>query len=218
MAIPGEIIPAPLAAAPMIASPPDSDSRNAPPLGARSVVQIARPKSAPPSGERAATAEPIPGSTRPMSMRSPIVPVLHTATCSGSSPNHAAVLRAIVSASSIPGEPVAAFADPALTTTARILARSMARLRRTGADGRALVVSTIAETTGPSAARMPRSSAPEAFSPQATPAARNPCGAVTDPPATSSSPSGARTQSSRPTGGKRPIRAGPRSRAGPPSG
>ena len=73
-----------------------------------------------------------------------------------------------MSASSIPGEPVAAFADPALTTTARILARSMARLRRTGADGRALVVSTIAETTGPSAARIPRSSAPEAFSPQAT--------------------------------------------------
>src|SRR5215207_816536 len=205
--MPGEIIPAPLAAAPTMTSPPASARRKAPPLGARSVVQMAWPKPGPPPCESAAAAASMPGPTRSRSMRSPIVPVLQIATSSGSTPSRAAARRAIASASSTPGEPVAALAEPALTTTARRRARSRPRLRITGAEGRGLRVSARAEATGPSAARIPRSSAPDALRPQATAPARKPGVVVTDPPGTGSRPSGARTQSSRPTGGKRPIRA-----------
>ncbi len=67
---------------------------------------------------------------------------------------------------------MAALAAPALTTTARRADRSRERLRSTGAEGSALAVSTKAEVTAPVAWRIPRSRAPEAFSPQATPAAR----------------------------------------------
>ena len=57
----GRIIPAPFAAAPSATSPPPGSARrNAPPFGARSVVQIAVPKSAPPSRESAATAASMP--------------------------------------------------------------------------------------------------------------------------------------------------------------
>ena len=126
--MPGRIIPAPLAAAPIVTSRPPSARRKAPPFGARSVVQMARLKSAPPPADRAAAAPSMPLPTMSMSMRSPIVPVLDTATSPGSSPRRAAARAAMARASSRPGEPVAALAVPALTTTARIRARSSPRL------------------------------------------------------------------------------------------
>ena len=77
---------------------------------------------------------------------------------------------------------------PAFTTTARMAERSSPRLYWTGADGSALVVSTSPDTAGPSATRMPRSSAPEGFRPHATPEARKPGVDVTEPPSICSAP------------------------------
>ena len=128
MAILGEIIPAPFAAAPIVTSRPPSGRRKAPPFGARSVVQIARLKSSPPRADSVRAAASMPAPTMPMSMRSPIVPVLDTATSPRSSPRRAPARAAIARASSRPGDPVAALAFPAFTTTARIRARSSPRL------------------------------------------------------------------------------------------
>ncbi len=169
----GRIIPAPFAAAPIVTSRPPRVRRNAPPLGARSVVQIARPKSAPPPAASAAAAASMPRSVMPRSMRSPIVPVLHTAMCAASMPSRSPARRAIACASSRPGEPVAALAAPALTTTARRAARSRVRLRSTGAEGRALAVSTKADVTGAGGLEDP-----EVEGPRGLEAARDPRGVV----------------------------------------
>ena len=217
VAIVGRIMPAPLAAMPMDTSPAPSGRRNAPPFRVRSVVQMASLKSTPPSAASAAHRPGIAAGIFCMSSRSPITPVLETATCSVSSPSSAAVSWAMRRASSSPPVPVAAFAMPALTTTAWKPARARVRFSRTGADGSALVVSSSHETSGRLPPSTPRSRCPDAFSPQATPAATNPSGEVTEPPGISSSPGGASSQSARSIGSNA-LTAAPRSRGAPPSG
>ncbi len=202
---------------PIVTSPDASARRNAPPLRDRSVVQMASLKRVPPSADSSAQAAGIPAGIFCMSSRSPITPVLETATCSGRRPSSAAVSAAIRRASSSPPAPVDALAMPALTTTAWKPARGRVRLSRTGADGRALAVSISHETTGRVALNTPRSRWPEAFSPQTTPAATKPSGVVTDPPGISASPAGASSQSVRRIGANA-LTGAPRSPAGRPSG
>ena len=97
----------------------------------------------------------------------------------------------------VPCSPVAALALPELTTAARSRPRSQrSRQTRTGAAAAALRVSSSDEaTSGSSQTRIPTSVPPEAFSPQATPAARNPGASAVG--SSSSIPSGRSTQRER---------------------
>ena len=116
----GRIIPAPLAAAPMVTSPLDSARRNVPPFAKASVVRMASPKSTPPSGARAAAAESMPAVSSFMGSRSPITPVEHTARLPMGTPAAAAAVSPMARASTMPCSPVAALAQPLFTTTPRI--------------------------------------------------------------------------------------------------
>ena len=110
-----------------------------------------------------------------------MTPVEATTTSEGRHPSAFAVTAAISRASARPPSPVAAFAQPALITTAR--ARPDATCSRdtiTGAAGARLSVKTAAAAHSRSAASSARS-APSGLIPAATEAARKPSGAVIAP-------------------------------------
>ena len=153
-------------------------------LGTVSVVMIARAAAGPPSTVRAPARSGMAGMIRSMGRGKPIRPVEQTRTSSGEQPSASAVRVHINSASAMPAAPVAALALPLFSTTAAArppVAARCSRVTRTGGAVILLEVNTPAAVTGePSAvATIARSSAPEAFTPQAAPAARNPGTAVT---------------------------------------
>ena len=116
-----------------------------------------------------------------------MTPVEATRTSCGSQPTASAVAVTISRAADRPASPVQAFAHLLLTTIARARppdCASCARDTRTGAATARLVVKIPAALAGSSQASRARSS-PAGLSPQATPAARKPRGAVM-PPATGS--------------------------------
>ena len=117
----GRIIPAPLAAAPMVTSPPDSASRNVPPFAKASVVRMASPKSIPPPCDSAAAAASTPAVSAFIGSRSPMTPVEHTARLPTGTPAAAAAVSPMARASTMPCSPVAALAQPLFTTTPRRL-------------------------------------------------------------------------------------------------
>ena len=119
VAMSGRIIPAPLAAAPMVTSPEVSASRKVPPFAKASVVRMASPKAVPPSEVSAAAAESMPAVSNFMGRRSPMTPVEHTARLPVGTPAAAAAVSPITRASAIPCSPVAALAQPLFTTTPR---------------------------------------------------------------------------------------------------
>ena len=184
----GLIMPQPLAANPSLTVPSGSVTCRAPFLACLSVVVMAVAKcsaalASPPPGSAAAAAA-MPGSIFSIGSVTPMRPVEHTATCSTGSRRWLAVSSRMRAASARPCLPVTALALPALTTTACRWAQSPeSRVSRTGAAAAALLVNVAAETAGCSLSSMPRSSLPRFLTPLATPAARNPCGAVR-PPAT----------------------------------
>jgi len=205
----GEIMPQPLAAAPRRTTPSARCSSSAPRLGKLSVVRIAWLKCSPPPGFRVAAAAAMPGSIFPISRGAPITPVEATATVSTGRRRCCAVSRRMRAASASPSLPVHALALPALTTTAwRRSQAAVSRVSRTGAAAAALLVNVAAETVGRREHKMPRSSLPRFLTPVATPAATNASGNVTlRSPSTAND--GRRTK--RLAGN---IRAAPRSRAG----
>ena len=116
-----------------------------------------------------------------MGSRSPIRPVEHTAISPGESSMAAARRSAVACVSWKPGAPVQALAPPELSTTARTRPPLTTwRVQVTGAAWIRLEVNTAAAARdGPSFSTTATSGWPESFRPAATPAARNPSGAVT---------------------------------------
>src|SRR3954451_6497132 len=173
----GASIPAPLAIPPTV-----QPSRCCTVVfGTLSVVMIARAASGPPSSDSALAAAVTPAVSLSMGSRTPISPVLATATSMAPRPSSAAACSAVAWVSWKPSGPVQALAPPELRTTTR--ARSPAstcRLHSTGAAWKRLVVKTAAAaSSGPSLTTTATSGAPEDLRPAATPAAENPAGAVT---------------------------------------
>src|SRR3954462_2622315 len=173
----GASMPAPLAMPPTVQ--PSRDCTVV--FGTLSVVMIARAASGPPSSASALAAAVTPAVSLSIGSRTPMRPVLATATSMAPRPSSAAACSAVAWVSWKPSGPVQALAPPELRTTAR--ARSPAstcRLHSTGAAGKRLVVKTaVPASSGPSLTTTATSSAPLDFSPAGTPAARKPCGAVT---------------------------------------
>ncbi len=110
----GWIMPAPLAIPPTV-NPPALACAS---FGPESVVRMASAAASPPSAESRAAADETPASTRSSGRRTPITPVERTTTASLTIPSASPTATAVASASASPAAPVAAFATPALTTTA----------------------------------------------------------------------------------------------------
>ena len=146
-----------------------------------SVVRIASAANRPPARDTAATAASTPGSSLSMGSRSPISPVEQTAISPGESSMAWARCSAVACVSWKPGAPVQALAPPELSTTARTRPPLITwRVHSTGAAWTRLEVNTAAAARdGPSFRTTATSGWPDSFSPAATPAARNPDGAVT---------------------------------------
>src|SRR6266849_7131225 len=150
-------------------------------FGRVSVVQIAREVSAKERAEgrrkRAIT-----GNARRIfssGSGTPITPVEHTNNSCGVQPSRFAASVTVRTAAAWPALPVAQFALPAFTTTARMRpfdARRCSLEMRTGAATTRFCVNTAAAEAGASLERIARSSAPVFFKPQAVAAKRNPSG------------------------------------------
>jgi hypothetical protein len=126
----------------------------------------------------------MPRATCSIGSLTPMTPVDATSTAVGSIDRALAVSKVISDACDIPSVPVQAFAHPLLTTIAEIRpadACMCSRETRTGAACARFVVNTAAAVDGESDTITARSSLPFALMPHATPAARNPAGAVTPP-------------------------------------
>ena len=177
VARPGASIPAPLAMPPTMKPAP----RTVTVFGTVSVVMIASAAAAPPSGPRAAAAARTPASRRSIGSRSPISPVEHTATSPAPQPSRSATSSAVEWVSGNPAGPVQALAPPELrSTAARAPSLSTCCDHSTGAALTRFRVNTpAADRSGPSLTTSATSADPEALSPAATPAARNPMGSVT---------------------------------------
>src|SRR3954463_4525174 len=150
-------------------------------FGTLSVVMIARAASGPPSSDSALAAAVTPAVSLSMGSRTPISPVLATATSIAPSPSSAAACSAVAWVSWKPSGPVQALAPPELRTIARARSPSRTcRLQSTGAAGKRLVVKTAAAAScGPWLRTRATSGSPLDLRPAATPAAEKPCGAVT---------------------------------------
>ena len=111
----GAIIPTPFAHPPTRKPPASAVAC----LSTVSVVMIARAKSEPPSGVNAPVRIGRAASSGSTWTGSPITPVEHGRTSAVSTPSAAAAAETIVCASASPRSPVAAFAWPLLTITAR---------------------------------------------------------------------------------------------------
>src|SRR3989442_10711946 len=150
-------------------------------FGRVSVVQIAREVSANERAEgrrcRAMT-----GNARRIfssGKGTPITPVEQTNNSCGAQPRHFAASATVRSAAAWPATPVAQFALPAFTTTARMRpfdARRCFLEMRTGAATTRFCVKTAAAEASTSLERIARSSAPGFFKPQAVAAKRDPRG------------------------------------------
>ena len=150
-------------------------------FGPASVVRIASDAAGPPPVERAAAAASTPARIFSIGSRGPMTPVERTTTSSGASPSERATCSAVETASSSPGRPVAAFATPALITTAWGSARS--RWRRettTGAAWTRFLVHIAQPTAGTSERTSATSGFPDGRIPAETPAAAKLLAAVTD--------------------------------------
>src|SRR4051795_9038067 len=150
-------------------------------FGTLSVVMIARAAAGPPSSDRSFTAAVTPAVSLSIGSRTPMSPVLATATSIAPRPSSAAACSAVAWVSPKPSGPVQALAPPEFRTTARSRRpASTWRLHCTGAAGKRLVVKTpAAASSGPSLTTRATSGSPLDFSSAATPVARNPAGAVT---------------------------------------
>ena len=208
VAKPGIIIPAPFACAERVTPP----ARTVQLFGQRSVVRIASEKAIPPDSERPAAASPIPSSTASIGSGTPITPVSATATRSGARPRRAPASPHIAQASARPCSPVSALALPALTTAARIAARSTrSRQILTGAAAEALRVSRTEEaTSSASQTRRPTSVWPPPLRPQWAAPARKPGASWAG--SSCSTPAGGSTQRER-----KKVTAAPPSRRAPAS-
>ena len=198
----GAIMPAPLAIPPTRQVVPPTVKSTLVCFGFVSVVMMARAASGPPSRDSRGAASAMPARSFGIGSRTPITPVEATTTCSTGQPTACAVSAAISLASARPASPVAALAQPAFATIARVRPPARcSRETRTGAACARLVVKTPADTHGPSATTSARSSR-SGLMPDATPAARKPSGAVT-----LTSPAGACWPSPRPApaGSPRPL-------------
>src|SRR5437763_6230792 len=142
---------------------------------------MASAAASPPAREASATAASAPASRDPIGRRSPISPVEQMAISPADSPSAAARRSALVWVSVKPSGPVQAFAPPELSSTARTRPpRTTCCVHSTGAAFTLLAVNTAATARdGPSLTTTATSRAPDGLSPAATPAARNPSGAVT---------------------------------------
>src|SRR6267143_5315149 len=109
----------------------------------------------------------------------PITPVEQTKSSCGVQPSRFAASATVRKAAACPASPVAQFAFPAFTTTARMRpfdARKFCLEICTGAATTRFCVKTAAAEAGTSLERIARSSAPVFFKPQAVAAKRNPRG------------------------------------------
>ncbi len=210
VARPGASMPAPLAIPPTVKPFPVATAC----LETESVVMMAVAAAVPPSAASDACASSTPGSSRSIGSRTPMSPVEQTATSPAPQPSRSATCSAVAWVSWKPSGPVHALAPPELRTTARNAPpTSTCWDQSTGAALNRLVVKTpAADWSGPSFTTSATSGAPLLLSPAATPAARNPCGAVTPvltarPPARSGQP----TPASRASG----WRSGPPGRPPP---
>src|SRR5215813_3123283 len=142
---------------------------------------MASAAASPPTREASATAASAPASRSSIGSRSPIRPVEQMAISPADSPSVAARRSALVWVSVKPSGPVQAFAPPELRSTARTRPpRTTCCVHSTGAAFTRLAVNTAAAARdGPSLTTTATSRAPDGLSPAATPAARNPSGAVT---------------------------------------
>src|SRR5262249_32188198 len=150
-------------------------------LATVSVVLIASAAARPPDREASATAASAPASKRSMGRRSPIRPVEQTAISPAESASRSARRSALEWGSAKPSAPVQAFAPPELSRPARTLPpRTTCWVHSTGAAFTRLTMNTpAAARDGPSLITTTTSRPPDALIPAATPAARNPSGAVT---------------------------------------
>ena len=131
----GEIMPAPLPWMLRRTLPVDSATSSVTRFSNASVVQIAVAKSRSPSARSSCAAASVPRVIASIGSGTPMTPVEATATTRSLTPQAIAAPPCIFAASSIPRPPVAAFALPELTTTARRPPRSVCCLvSRTGAD------------------------------------------------------------------------------------
>jgi hypothetical protein len=173
----GWIIPAPLAIPPTTNPAPCAMDV----FGPASVVRIASDAAGPPPGESVAAASSTPLTIFSIGSRGPMTPVERTTTSSVASPSSPAVCTAVATASSSPARPVAAFATPALTTTACGSAAS--RWRRettTGAAWTRFRVHSAQPTAGVSERTRATSGFPDGLIPADTPEAAKPLASVTD--------------------------------------
>ena len=165
------------------ASGPGSSRRTLAALGRVSVV-ISCSASVPNAASdavRPLVARRVTGSrSRSTGKREPMSPVETASVSSRSTPRLAARRSPSSAWSRSPTSPVPAFAQPLVERMATVrpaAASRWARLRRTGAAGRRLVVNVPATLAGPFVvARIPRSRPPEALMPAATAPARKPAG------------------------------------------
>jgi hypothetical protein len=175
----GAIMPAPLAKPPTVHP---SGCLTAVCLGTVSVVITARAASRPAClvSASAAVAASTPASSAAIGSRSPIRPVEHTPTSIAPMSSRLATRSAVAWVSWNPSGPVHALAPPEFSTTARSRRWTSACLvHSTGAALTLLRVNTPAAVSrGPSLTSRARSFSPLALMPAATPAARNPPGAV----------------------------------------
>src|SRR5215472_530014 len=146
-----------------------------------SVVMMAAAASGPPAADTDAVAASTPRSSRCIGSRSPIRPVEQTATSLAGTDSRPARCSAVCLVSAYPSRPVQALAPPEFSTTARTVPPARTSwLHRTGAALTRLAVKTpAAAADGPSLITTATSGLPEVLIPAATPAARNPSGAVT---------------------------------------
>ncbi len=174
VAMPGAIMPAPLAAPASRTTPSRVVTSKAHCLAKRSVVMMLSAKAGPPSGPSEAAAAAIPAVARAGSSGTPMMPVEPTATRAGVVPSASAHARCMSRATARPGPPVQAFAFPLfITTAASERSETSRRLTSTGAAAKELRVKTAAPAVSArcsaATATMPRSLRPLSLMPAATP-------------------------------------------------
>ncbi len=187
VAMEGWIMPAPLAAPPILKVPWEVVTSSAVLLGKLSVVMMALEKVSPPWGLMLAARLSMPFCIASMGSGSPITPVEQTRTSSGGTSRAFAVLSTMVQASFNPSSPVQALALPLLAIIALAFPLFICwEETSTGAALTRLVVKTPAARASFVENKRLRSGR-SFFIPQAMPPARNPWGAVTPPSIFSSS-------------------------------
>ena len=119
VAMSGRIIPEPLTMAVAVTRCPSMSNVPETPLGAVSVVMMARAARGQPLSTRDAAAAVMPAAIRSIGRNSPMTPVENGRISSGRQPTASAAMAQVASASRMPTAPVAAFALPLLTSSPR---------------------------------------------------------------------------------------------------